>query len=77
MTAGEPFALKILRGANQKGTMGINAWESHPIPPLALITINPMRGDERSRPREIKPTNQSNDTDESQRQLRRVKKWDF
>ena len=37
MTAGEPFALKILRGANQKGIMGINALESHPIPPLALI----------------------------------------
>jgi len=53
MTAGEPFAPPYCEGLTRKESMGINALESHPIPPLAPNTINPIRGDERSRPRAI------------------------
>ena len=77
MTAGEPFAPPYCEGLTRKESMGINALESHPIPPLAPNTINPYsRRREEQAASNNQPTKHRHRPD-GQRQLRRVKQWVF
>ena len=77
MTAGEPFAPPFCEGLTRKESMGINAWESHPIPPLAPNYNKPHARRREEQAASNKPINQSPTKTKVNVNNRRVKKWDF